>query len=110
VNADDRLISAWLAGTGRKLARSGVAPDDAEAVAELREVARGRDDLLTYRAGIALGFGGDDATDKLEAALYLAALSGPLDNELLADSIRVGQGRADRTRAIPATTGHRRRG
>jgi hypothetical protein len=71
----DGITRAGIAGTAARYARSK--PLDVEAaVAELREIADGRGDLLAERAGVILGFRDDDGTwpsRALEAALCIAA-------------------------------------
>jgi hypothetical protein len=55
----DGVIRAGLAGTAARYGRSK--PLDVEAaVAELRELASGRGDLLAERAGVILGFRDED--------------------------------------------------
>jgi hypothetical protein len=73
----DGITTAQLAGTaGRYVSRR---PLDVEAaVAELREIADGRGDLLAERAGLTLGFYARDNRDEwsrkaLQAALLIAA-------------------------------------
>jgi hypothetical protein len=93
----DGIITAELAGTvGRFVSRK---PLDVEAaVAELREIANGRGDLLAERAGLTLGFYARDNRDEwarkaLEAALCIVAGADPTR---LMEWIAVGQERAER--------------
>ena len=96
----DGITTAQLAGTvGRYASRK---PLDVEAaVAELREIANGRGDLLAARAGVILAFRDEDARDgrwprrALEAALCIAAGA---DLARLTEWIGVGQERAERIR------------
>jgi hypothetical protein len=95
----DGIITAQLAGTaGRYASRE---PLDVEAaVAELREIANGRGDLLAERAGITLGFYARDNRDEwqnkaLQAALLIAAGA---DLTKLTEWIVEGQQRAERLR------------
>jgi len=71
----DRILCARLSGTARRLAAhpppSGTGWD--AAVAELRELAGGRADLLARLAGLAEGFGRDEPGQ--ETALTVAALA-----------------------------------
>ena len=64
----DRLLAARLTGIARRHARSGAPDEDdkAAAVAELRDVADGRADLLAEVAGLALG------TSEARGAEYVA--------------------------------------
>jgi hypothetical protein len=95
----DGIISANIAGTaGRCVSRK---PLDVEAaVAELREIANGRGDLLAERAGITLGFYARENRDEwprkaLAAALLIAAGA---DLTRLTEWVAVGQERAQRIR------------
>jgi hypothetical protein len=78
--ADDRLLLAWIAGAVRRHAARGVISDGQRpaAVADIRDTARGRADLLAEHAGLALGFalaqGGPQAPiGRLAAELCIAA-------------------------------------
>ena len=96
----DGVRVAEIAGTAARYARQE--PLDVEAaVAELRELAGGRGDLLAERAGVILGFRDEDERDgrwpsgALEAALCIAAGA---DLTQLTRWIAVGQERAERLR------------
>jgi hypothetical protein len=96
----DGITTAQLAGTvGRYVSREPLDVD--AAVAELREIAGGRGDLLAERAGVILGFHDEDARDgrwpsrALQAALLIAAGA---DLTRLMEWIAVGQERAERIR------------
>jgi hypothetical protein len=96
----DGIITAQLAGTASRYASRQ--PLDVEAaVAELREVANGRGDLLAERAGVILGFRAEDERDgrwprrALEAALCIAAGA---DLTRLTEWIEEGQERAQQIR------------
>jgi hypothetical protein len=96
----DGIISANIAGTASR--HAGREPLDVDAaLAELREVADGRGDLLAERAGIIFGFRDEDERDgrwpsrALQAALCIAAGA---DLTRLAEWIAVGQERAERIR------------
>jgi hypothetical protein len=93
------ITTAQLAGTaGRYVSRK---PLDVEAaVAELREIAAGRGDLLAERAGLTLGFYARENRDEwsrkaLQAALLIAAGA---DLTKLSGWIVEGQDRAERIR------------
>src|SRR4249920_2091767 len=72
------IARASIAGTAARYARLEPLDVDA-AVAELREIANGRGDLLAERAGVIFAFRDEDARDgrwprrALEAALCIAA-------------------------------------
>src|SRR5215510_16414785 len=96
----DGLIRANLAGAASRHASRE--PLDVEAaLAELREIAGGRGDLLAERAGVILGFRDEDERDgrwpsrALEAALCIAAGA---DLTRLTEWVAVGQERAERLR------------
>ncbi|HEV8527980.1 MAG TPA: hypothetical protein VGS60_10585 [Actinomycetes bacterium] len=96
----DGITRAGIAGTASHYA-SGKPLDVDAAVAELREIANGRGDLLAERAGVIFGFHDEDARDgrwprrALEAALCIAAGA---DLTRLTEWIAVGQERAERVR------------
>jgi hypothetical protein len=96
----DGITRAGIAGTASRHA-SRTALDVDAALAELREVAAGRGDLLAERAGVIFGFHEEDARDgrwlrrALEAALCIAAGA---DLTRLTEWIAVGQERAQRIR------------
>jgi hypothetical protein len=96
----DGIITAQIADTaGRYVSQKPLDVD--AALAELREVAGDRGDLLAERAGVILGFRDEDARDgrwpssALEAALCIAAGA---DLTRLTEWIAVGQERAKRVR------------
>jgi hypothetical protein len=96
----DGITIARLAGTASRHASRK--PLDVEAaLAELREIADGRGDLLAARAGVIFAFHEEDARDgrwprrALEAALCIAAGA---DLTRLMEWIAVGQERAQRIR------------
>jgi hypothetical protein len=99
--AADRLIIAELAGTAQRLSGQWQEPSEADiaaAAAELRAVARGRDDLLAERAGVLIGFYGDDPQPQnrtrayTQARFLLAAMASP-DEDLVLAWTETGQER-----------------
>jgi hypothetical protein len=92
----DRILCARLSGTAIRLARAG-GPID-EAVAELRDLAGGRGDLLAEAAGLMAGWwsmrvdGGGDAV-----AVGLLVLAGA-DHDQIARWVEVGRERAEEAR------------
>jgi hypothetical protein len=95
----DGIITAQLAGTAKRHASREPLDIDA-AIAEVREIANGRGDLLAERAGLTLGFYARDNKDEwarraLQAALLVAAGA---DLTRLTEWIAVGQERAERIR------------
>jgi hypothetical protein len=95
----DGITTAQLAGTaGQYVSRKPLDVD--AALAELREIADGRGDLLAERAGITLGFYARENRDEwqrkaLQAALLIAAGA---DLTRLTEWIAVGRERAERSR------------
>ena len=95
----DGITTAQLAGTaGRYVSQKPLDVD--AAVAELREIADGRGDLLAERAGLTLGFYARENRDEwsrkaLQAALLIAAGA---DLTKLSGWIVEGQDRAERIR------------
>jgi hypothetical protein len=95
----DGITTAQLAGTaGRYVSQKPLDVD--AAVAELREIANGRGDLLAERAGVTLGFYARENRDEwqrkaLEAAMCIAAGA---DLTQLTEWIEEGQQRAERLR------------
>ncbi len=76
-------------------------PLDVEAaVAELREIANGRGDLLAERAGLTLGFYARDNRDEWQRKAVVAALliAAGADLTRLTEWIVEGQDRAERIR------------
>jgi hypothetical protein len=100
----DGVTRAGIAGTASRHASRK--PHDVDAaIAELRETADGRGDLLAERAGITLGFYARDNRDEwqrkaLQAALLIAAGA---DLTRLAEWIAVGQ---DPAEGGPLDEGH----
>jgi hypothetical protein len=98
----DGITTAQLAGTaGRYVSQKPLDVDAVDAaVAELREIAAGRGDLLAERAGLTLGFYARENRDEwsrkaLQAALLIAAGA---DLTRLTEWIEEGQQRAERIR------------
>jgi hypothetical protein len=101
--ARDRLIIAEIAGVaGRHTPLSGWLPHgDAEALAEVAEVARGRADLLAQYAGFCLGLSLVQPVDQLAGQLVaqasLAARAGA-DMDLVTRWIPTGIARGEQIR------------
>jgi hypothetical protein len=99
----DRLLIARISGIALRHARWREPTEDelAAAVAELREVARDRPELLAEEAGILLGFyedGGDEPRAKAAAQLLIAAGA---DESLIPQWIEEGRCRAEARRHPP---------
>ena len=99
----DRLLVARISGIARRHAswREPTGPELAAAVAELREVAGDRPDLLAEEAGIQLGFhegGLDEPRAKAAAQLLIAAGA---DESLIPQWAEQGLRRAEAARLPP---------
>ena len=98
----DRLRYAQIAGTAARHAQVWLTADEeAAAVAELKQAAAGRADLLAECAGIALGFGegGEDAARYRQIAELCIAAGA--DQTLIERWIAVGRQRAAFAQAMP---------
>jgi len=98
----DRLRYAQIAGAAARHAQAWLtAEQEAAAVAELRQAASGRADLLAECAGTALGFGegGQDAARYRQIAELCIAAGA--DQALIGHWITVGRQRAAAAAAIP---------
>jgi hypothetical protein len=101
----DRLIVARLAGAVRRHARWGSLTEDQKAagVAELREIAGDRSDLLAEVAGISIGTAegkGDEYLEQGQAVAELCRMAGA-DENLIPQWIEEGRRRAEAARHPP---------
>ena len=98
----DRLLIARLDGIATRHARWGaLTEDEAAAVAELREVAGGRGDLLAEVAGLLIGYYRRTAEElKARAAAYYCIAAGA-GLDLIPRWIETGCSRAAAARLIP---------
>ena len=101
----DRLLYATLAGAAARHAGLGALTQEQEAaaVAELREIAGHRPDLLAHRAGTAIGFGEsqyDAVVYRLIAELCMKAGADP---DQVQAWVQVGRHRAELARQVPYT-------
>jgi hypothetical protein len=99
----DRLVVAELSGAATRHARwrDLSEAETAAAVAELREIAAGRADLLAEVAGILLGFReGAPEEPKAKAAAQLCRLAGA-DEDLILQWAEEGRRRAAASRMMP---------
>ncbi len=98
----DRLRYAHIAGAAARHAQAWLtAEQEAAAVAELRQAASGRTDLLAECAGTALGFGegGQDAARYRQIAELCIAAGA--DQALIGRWIDIGRKRAASAQAMP---------
>ncbi len=105
----DRLVLAEIAGAAGRHARAGTV-DVGAAVAELREIAGNRADLLAEWAGVQIGMGDSEPdADHYRRVADLLIAAGA-DEELIPAWIEVGRKRAADARSIPyAGSRYRRR-
>jgi hypothetical protein len=101
----DRLLAARLTGIAQRHARGGALDEDqaSAAVAELREVADGRPDLLAEVAGISLGAAegkGPEYQAQAQAVADLCRAAGA-DEDLIPQWIEEGRRRAEGRRPPP---------
>lgn len=104
MSSADQLLSARISGIcGRHCTRGRIEDPDA-AVAELRQVAGDRPDLLAEHAGLAIGQAEADALEapRLRAEAELARLAGA-DETQLPGWIETGRKRAEQARLRPYT-------
>lgn len=101
----DRLLIARLTGIAQRHARWGALTEDemAAGVAELREIAAGRSDLLAEVAGIAVGTAegrGDEYRAQAQAVAGLCLAAGA-DEDLIPEWTEEGRRRAELRRHPP---------
>lgn len=99
----DGLVVAQLAGAAARHAssRSLSADQETAALAELREIAAGRSDLLAQEAGLALGFGeAQPDADRYRRMAELLLKAGA-DAAVIPRWVEVGRDRARSGRAKP---------
>ncbi len=104
MSSADQILVAWLTAAARRNAWNRTVTTE-EGVAELRELAGHRPDLLAECAGISLGCG----ESELDADVYvrmadLCVLAGA-DESLIEDWIAVGRARAALAAVRPNTAG-----
>jgi hypothetical protein len=99
----DRILVAQLTGTAQPHARwRGPTPDEeTAAVAELREVATGRADLLAEVAGILLGFHDGDLDEPRARTAAQLCIKAGADQDLVANWVEEGRRRAAIARMPP---------
>jgi hypothetical protein len=105
VSTSDQVLSAKIAAVCRRYCARGRIEHEDQAVAELRELAGDRADLLSQHAGLAIGGAGDNAGAQAPGYLAeaeLCKLSGARQ-ELIEPWIEVGKKRAERARQRPYT-------
>jgi hypothetical protein len=102
--SDDNLLRARIAGTASRLARYGMrAEDEPAAVAELRELAGHRPDLLAEQAGLALSFGDAPPDGELYRVRADLCIKAGADVAQIPKWIEIGRGRAAAAAAVPYT-------
>ena len=101
----DRLLYATLAGAAARHAGLGaLTPEqEAAAVAELREIAGHRPDLLAHRAGTAIGFGESQYDAVVYRLISDLCIKAGADPAQIPGWIEVGRQRAELARQVPYT-------
>jgi hypothetical protein len=104
VSTADQLLSARISGICSRYCASGRIDTPDAAVAELRQVAGGRPDLLAAHAGLALGLAEADrlGAPRYRAEAELARLAGA-DEAQIVGWIEIGRKRAEQARLRPYT-------
>jgi hypothetical protein len=101
----DQQTVARLTGAARRHAhqRESTAAETAAAVAELRELAGDRDDLLAEVAGLLIGFYKRTVEDLMAQAAAGYCIAAGADPDLIPRWIEVGRRRAAAARQVPST-------
>jgi len=105
VSTADQLILARIAACARRHAASGVVDDLDAAVADLRETAGNRSDLLAQDAGLALGYvetGLPLLAPGFRAEAELCRAAGA-DETVIPAWVELGRRRAEQARRRPHT-------
>ena len=104
MSSADQLLSARISGICSRYCASGRIDTPDAAVAELRQVAGGRPDLLAAHAGLALGLAEADrlGAPRYRAEAELARLAGA-DEAQIVGWIEIGRKRAEQARLRPYT-------
>lgn len=109
--AGDRILAARLAGTARRHARwrELTAAEEAAAVAELRELASGRADLLAEVAGVEEGASEGELSERLAKQAAGLCRKAGADPEAIPGWIEVGRERRVTAGRPPFSAPHHRR-
>lgn len=104
MSSADQLLSARISGICSRYCASGRIDTPDAAVAELRQVAGGRPDLLAAHAGLALGLAEADrlGAPRYRAEAELAQLAGA-DEAQIVGWIEIARKRAEQARLRPCT-------
>jgi hypothetical protein len=104
----DRILGARLMGTAKRLGRRELPADEyAAAVAELRELAAGRGDLLAETAGLLEGFGVGEPTGPMDHLAAQLCRDAGADPEAIAGWAAEGRRRRNEARRPPFSGGLR---
>ena len=105
----DRILVAQLNGTARHHAkwRALTEQEEAAAVAELRELAAGRTDLLAEVAGVVTGFHAGDLGEPQARTIAQLCIAAGADPEAIDGWIAVGRERREGARRPPFSGGLR---
>ena len=104
MSSADQLLSARISGICSRYCTRGRIDTPDAAVAELRQVAGDRPDLLAAHAGLALGLAESDhlGAPRYRAEAELARLAGADDAQIVG-WIEIGRRRAEQARLKPYT-------
>ncbi len=107
MSTSDQILSAWLTAAAQRNARDRAVTAE-QAVAEIRELAGHRPDLLAQCAGLALGC----SEGQLDAEVYRKmadlCIAAGADESLIDGWIAEGRARSAQAREMPNTGGHHR--
>ena len=105
----DRILVAQLNGTAKHHAkwRALTKEEEAAAVAELRELAAGRTDLLAEIAGVVTGFHAGDLEEPQARTIAQLCIAAGADPETIDGWIAVGRERRENARRPPFSGGLR---
>ena len=104
----DRILGARLMGSAQRLGRRELpAGEHAAAVAELRELAAGRADLLAETAGLLEGFGEGEPTGPMTRLAVQLCRDAGADPEAIPGWIEEGRRRREEARGPPFSGGLR---
>ena len=104
----DRILGARLMGTAKRLGRRELPAEEyAAAVAELRELAAGRADLLAETAGLLEGFGEGEPTGPMNRLAIRLCRDAGADADAIPGWIEEGRRRREDARRPPFSGGLR---
>jgi hypothetical protein len=99
----DRILAARITGTATRYARGRTLTEaeEAEALADLTELAAGRTDLLAQVARLAIGFSEGSLAEPRQQQVAQLLIKAGADQELIPRWIEEGRHRSEAARGIP---------